>query len=207
MLARIGPWLEEPRAAREPDLLAPDTPEAAPAPSAVQQHHVRVDVRRLDQIMDLVGELVLARNQLQRTIAPAASPLGAAVQRVDHVTTRLQDEVMRARMQPVSALWALLPIAASQHWHLRAIGYGAVLGTMGAGAVLGALVMDRLRTTYSANALLVLAALTDAAGLLAAAYLPLAAGVRSLSTCRYKRQCACRWRSGRLFATDRGNRD
>jgi predicted MFS family arabinose efflux permease len=78
---------------------------------------------------------------------------------------------------PVSALWALLPIAASQHWHLRAIGYGAVLGTMGAGAVLGALVMSRLRTTYSANALLVIAALLDAAGLLAAAYLPLAAGV------------------------------
>jgi MFS family permease len=77
---------------------------------------------------------------------------------------------------PVSALWALLPIAASQHWHLRAIGYGAVLGTAGAGAVLGALVMPRLRT-YSANALLVLAALIDAAGLLAAAYLPLAAGV------------------------------
>jgi predicted MFS family arabinose efflux permease len=78
---------------------------------------------------------------------------------------------------PVSALWALLPIAASQHWHLRAIGYGAVLGTMGAGAVLGALVMSRLRNTYSANALLVLSALVDAAGLLAAAYLPLAAGV------------------------------
>ena len=109
VLARIEPWLEEPRAAREPGLLAPDAPEAAPAPSAAQQHHVRVDVRRLDQIMDLVGELVLARNQLQRTIAPAASPLGAAVQRVDHVTTRLQDEVMRARMQPVSALWARLP--------------------------------------------------------------------------------------------------
>ena len=78
---------------------------------------------------------------------------------------------------PVSALWALLPIAASQHWHLRAIGYGAVLGTMGMGAVLGALVMSRLRATYSANALLAIAALTDAAGLLAAAYLPLAAGV------------------------------
>jgi predicted MFS family arabinose efflux permease len=78
---------------------------------------------------------------------------------------------------PVSALWALLPVAASQHWHLRAIGYGAVLGTVGVGAVLGALVMSRLTTTYSANTLLALAALIDAAGLLAAAYLPLAAGV------------------------------
>jgi predicted MFS family arabinose efflux permease len=78
---------------------------------------------------------------------------------------------------PVSALWALLPVAASQHWHLRAIGYGAVLGTVGLGAVLGALVMSRLTATYSANTLLALAALIDAAGLLAAAYLPLAAGV------------------------------
>jgi MFS family permease len=78
---------------------------------------------------------------------------------------------------PVSALWALLPIAASEHWHLRAIGYGAVLGTMGVGAVLGALVMSWLRTTYSANALLAIAAVSEAAALLAAAYLPLAAGV------------------------------
>lgn len=78
---------------------------------------------------------------------------------------------------PVSALWALLPIAASQHWHLRAIGYGAVLGTVGVGAVLGALVMSRLSRTFSANTLLALAALIDAAGLLAAAYLPLAVGV------------------------------
>jgi MFS family permease len=78
---------------------------------------------------------------------------------------------------PVSALWALLPVAASQHWHLRAIGYGAVLGTMGVGAVCGALVMVRLRAACSANALLVLATLMDAAGLLAAAYAPLAVGV------------------------------
>ncbi|HTH86619.1 MFS transporter [Mycobacterium sp.] len=78
---------------------------------------------------------------------------------------------------PVSALWALLPLAASQHWHLRAIGYGAVLGTVGVGAVLGVLVMSRLRAACSANTLLAIAALVDAGGLLAAAYLPLAAGV------------------------------
>jgi MFS family permease len=78
---------------------------------------------------------------------------------------------------PASALWALLPIAASQHWHLRAIGYGAVLGTVGMGAVFGAVVMGRLRATYSANVLLAVAALVVAAGLLAAAYFPLWAGV------------------------------
>jgi predicted MFS family arabinose efflux permease len=78
---------------------------------------------------------------------------------------------------PASALWALLPIAASQHWHLRAIGYGAVLGTVGMGAVFGAVVMGRLRATYSANVLLAVAALVVAAGLLAAAYFPLWAGI------------------------------
>jgi predicted MFS family arabinose efflux permease len=81
---------------------------------------------------------------------------------------------------PVSALWALLPLAASQQWHLRAIGYGAVLGTVGVGAVLGAVVMARLRAAHSANALLGIGALIDACGLLAAAYLSLPAGVALL---------------------------
>jgi MFS family permease len=78
---------------------------------------------------------------------------------------------------PASALWALLPVVASQQFHLRAIGYGAVLGTVGVGAVIGALVMTRLSATLSANALLALAAVVAAAGLLAAAYLPLGVAV------------------------------
>jgi MFS family permease len=78
---------------------------------------------------------------------------------------------------PASALWALLPVIASQQFHLRAIGYGAVLGTVGVGAVIGAVVMTRLSTTLSANALLALAALVAAAGLLAAAHLPLGVAV------------------------------
>jgi MFS family permease len=78
---------------------------------------------------------------------------------------------------PASALWALLPVVASQQFHLRAIGYGAVLGTVGVGAVIGALVMTRLSATLSANALLALAAVAAAAGLLAAAYLPLGVAV------------------------------
>jgi MFS family permease len=78
---------------------------------------------------------------------------------------------------PASALWALLPLVASQRWHLLAIGYGAVLGTVGVGAVLGAVVMGRVQATFSANILLAVAALVDAAGLLAAAYLPLAPAV------------------------------
>jgi predicted MFS family arabinose efflux permease len=78
---------------------------------------------------------------------------------------------------PASALWALLPVVASQQFHLRAIGYGAVLGTVGVGAIIGALVMTRLSATLSANALLALAAVVAAAGLLAAAYFPLGVAV------------------------------
>jgi MFS family permease len=78
---------------------------------------------------------------------------------------------------PASALWALLPVLASQQFHLRAIGYGAVLGTVGVGAVIGAIVMTRLSAALSATALLALAAVVAAAGLLAAAYLPLGVAV------------------------------
>jgi hypothetical protein len=78
---------------------------------------------------------------------------------------------------PASALWALLPVVASQQFHLRAIGYGAMLGIVGVGAVIGALVMNRLSMALSANALLAVAALVAAAGLLAAAYLPLGVAV------------------------------
>jgi len=102
---------------REPARATPATPATTPMPpSALQQQHVRVDVHRLDAVMDLVGELVLARNHLLRSLVRSGAPSGApaaglaeAAQRLDHVTARLQDEVMRTRMQPVSAAWARLP--------------------------------------------------------------------------------------------------
>src|SRR5258705_12417840 len=78
---------------------------------------------------------------------------------------------------PAAALWALLPVVASQQFHLRAIGYGAVLGTVGVGAIVGALLMTRLSAALSANALLALAPPVAAAGLLAAAYAPLGVAV------------------------------
>lgn len=78
---------------------------------------------------------------------------------------------------PASALWALLPLVAHDQWNLRAIGYGAVLGTAGVGAIVGAFVNARLQAALSANLLLAVAALTTAAGLLASAYLPLGPAV------------------------------
>ena len=79
---------------------------------------------------------------------------------------------------PASALWALLPLVASQSWGLRAIGYGTVLGTVGVGAVCGAFVMPRISTRLPPALILTIAAVTTAVGLIAAAYFPLWAAVR-----------------------------
>lgn len=76
----------------------------------LQGRHVRLDVRLLDHLVNLVGELVLARNQLLRTVeGQDLASAAVATQRVDHVTSRLQEEIMRTRMQPVTALFQRLP--------------------------------------------------------------------------------------------------
>lgn len=71
---------------------------------------VRVDVGLLDKLMNLVGELVLARNQLVQfgaTIEDAT--FVASSQRLNHITTELQEHVMKTRMQPIGNVWAKLP--------------------------------------------------------------------------------------------------
>lgn len=71
---------------------------------------VRVDVRLLDQLMDLVGELVLVRNQALRIAGEAGeTPFAAPVQRLNLIATELQQRVMKTRMQPIGALWTKLP--------------------------------------------------------------------------------------------------
>lgn len=67
---------------------------------------LRVGVDTLEYIMAMLGELVLARNQLHEA---APKQLRDPLQRLDHALSRLQDGVMRARMQPVGGLWARLP--------------------------------------------------------------------------------------------------
>lgn len=71
---------------------------------------VRVDVRRLDAMINLVGELVQARNRL-KTIRPRLrdEELGRAVTLLDTATSRLQSAVMAARMQPVGRVFARFP--------------------------------------------------------------------------------------------------
>ena len=70
-----------------------------------EQASIRVDTGVLDRLIDLVGELVLARNQLVASGVDA----GTAGQRLDHVVTELQEGIMKTRMQPVSSLLTKAP--------------------------------------------------------------------------------------------------
>lgn len=83
---------------------------AANAPAKAEDPTVRVDVRRLDAMVDLVGELVLARNRL-KTIRPRLrdEDLDRAVTALDVATSRLQSAVMMVRMQPVGRVFARFP--------------------------------------------------------------------------------------------------
>jgi two-component system, chemotaxis family, sensor kinase CheA len=71
---------------------------------------VRVDVKLLDSLMNVVGELVLTRNQiLQQAEAVGDNGLLASAQRLNVLTADLQDNVMKTRMQPVGTLLSGLP--------------------------------------------------------------------------------------------------
>jgi two-component system chemotaxis sensor kinase CheA len=74
-----------------------------------QETSIRVDVSLLDRLMNLVGELVLARNQIvQFTGASDATFLGAT-QQLNLITSELQEGVMKTRMQPIGNIWHKFP--------------------------------------------------------------------------------------------------
>ena len=89
-------------------------PAAAKAPAATDAHPaettVRVDTARLDEIMNLVGELVLVRNRLVRLGASTGGEeLSKAVGNLDVVTADLQSSVMKTRMQPIKKVFGRFP--------------------------------------------------------------------------------------------------
>ena len=78
--------------------------------SAVADANIRVGVGLLDKLMDLVGELVLTRNQiLQFNTEREDAALNATSQRLNLITTELQEGVMKTRMQPIGMVWNKLP--------------------------------------------------------------------------------------------------
>ena len=77
---------------------------------SVADSTIRVDVTLLDNLMNLAGELVLSRNQmLQHSITYNDGSLTATSQRLNLITTELQAEVMKTRMQPIGVIWNKFP--------------------------------------------------------------------------------------------------
>ncbi|WIE52194.1 chemotaxis protein CheA [Pseudomonas sp. GM17] len=87
-------------------------PAAAPAEKPVSEAEttVRVDTARLDEIMNMVGELVLVRNRLVRLgLNSGDEAMSKAVSNLDVVTADLQTAVMKTRMQPIKKVFGRFP--------------------------------------------------------------------------------------------------
>lgn len=99
---------------KEPSAAAP-----ASASPSVEKHDaaaqgqtqtLRVNINVLEDLMTLVSELVLTRNQLLQIMrSHGDSPFAAPLQRLNQVTTELQESVMMTRMQPIGNAWGKLP--------------------------------------------------------------------------------------------------
>ncbi|SOC52173.1 two-component system, chemotaxis family, sensor kinase CheA [Blastococcus aggregatus] len=77
---------------------------------AVADSTIRVDVDLLDELMLLVGELVLTRNQIVQNVARQTdTDLIRASQRLNLIASELQEGVMKTRMQPIDHIWSKLP--------------------------------------------------------------------------------------------------
>ena len=102
--------------AKKPEPARPAAPARAPAahpdkPAASEaETTVRVDTARLDDIMNMVGELVLVRNRLVRLgLNSNDEAMSKAVSNLDVVTADLQTAVMKTRMQPIKKVFGRFP--------------------------------------------------------------------------------------------------
>ncbi|HYA17621.1 MAG TPA: chemotaxis protein CheW [Bryobacteraceae bacterium] len=123
---------------------APGAAAAEPGQSAVCDSAIRVDVGLLDKLMNLVGELVLARNQiLQYQNAADDSALSATSQRLNLITTELQEGVMKTRMQPIGMVWSKLPRVVRDIAH--ALGKQISVAVEGAGTELDRTIIEAIK--------------------------------------------------------------
>ncbi|HDS1707586.1 MULTISPECIES: chemotaxis protein CheA [Pseudomonas] len=114
-----SPPVTKPAAAPAPAPSPASKPAAAPrAPAPAAEKHaaseaettVRVDTARLDEIMNMVGELVLVRNRLVRLgLNSGDEAMSKAVSNLDVVTADLQTAVMKTRMQPIKKVFGRFP--------------------------------------------------------------------------------------------------
>jgi two-component system chemotaxis sensor kinase CheA len=108
--------------ARPPTLNRPVAPQHRPGTEigrketevGLADSMIRVDVHLLDRLMNLVGELVLTRNQVLqhvggREMGASGREFGVMAARLDQLTSELQEGVMKTRMQPIATVWSKLP--------------------------------------------------------------------------------------------------
>ena len=106
----IGEILVEQHAVKPQEVLEALTTQQTLRAHGAGDSTIRVDVSLLDQLMNLVGELVLTRNQiLQFTNTTEESGLLGTSQRLNLITTELQEGVMKTRMQPIENIWSKFP--------------------------------------------------------------------------------------------------
>ncbi len=118
------PIAQEPEPEPEPEPIAPVAAQTVPtppptiqaAPEAAQgdpvaaNQTIRVTVDVLEDLMTLVSELVLTRNQLlQLSRTQENTGFTVPLQRLSHITSDLQEGVMKTRMQPIGNAWNKLP--------------------------------------------------------------------------------------------------
>ncbi|MDZ4077929.1 chemotaxis protein CheA [Hydrocarboniphaga sp.] len=85
---------------------------AAAGQADPERLEIRVDTQRLDHVMDLIGELVLVRNRIKRLGATPGTAIGElrkTFSELDVITSGLQAQVTRMRMQPIRRLFAKFP--------------------------------------------------------------------------------------------------
>jgi two-component system, chemotaxis family, sensor kinase CheA len=106
--------VEEAPAAPEPAIAKSEkkkpTAEATPKESSLANQSIRVNVELLENLMTMVSELVLTRNQLLQMVRGMDdNEFTVPLQRLSHVTTELQEGLMKTRMQPIGNAWSKLP--------------------------------------------------------------------------------------------------
>ena len=107
---RIGEILSEEGGVDEDVVESTARDQSRSSGRSVADTSIRVDVGLLDELMNLVGELVLARNQIVQLVTQdQESEFTGASQRLNLITTELQEGVMKTRMQPIGNVWNKLP--------------------------------------------------------------------------------------------------
>jgi two-component system chemotaxis sensor kinase CheA len=106
----VGEILVQEGSAKSEDVVAALKTQQDLRGNSASEGNIRVDVGLLDKLMTRVGELVLARNQIvQFTSRLEDSSFISTAQRLNLITTELQESVMKTRMQPIGNVWAKFP--------------------------------------------------------------------------------------------------